>query len=144
MYVLAVITSGDEREFALNPFGMSPWQITIALACALQLIARAPNALAADEPGQAVSAGEIRELASKHLKLLTDLAPNPEIDALPGLFDQAFGSVVCLLRRRRASACRLAGALLADERPKRFRAAGLMPADLRRSTAAMHARASCG
>jgi hypothetical protein len=60
---------------------MIPWRFTSALVLAM-LFAPA-IARAADPP-------EMRTLNSKHLVLVTDLSADPEVDALPGYFDQAF------------------------------------------------------
>ena len=93
------------------------------------MIGQATIALPQDAAGTAPPDG-IRQLASKHLTLLTDLPSSPEVDALPDLFDQAFGQW-----------CDYFG-VDADQHVdwhvrthlmksrERFQAAGLLPADL--------------
>ncbi len=47
-------------------------------------------AVSARASGPRATDPALRTLSSKHLRLVTDLPPDPEIDALPGYFDQAF------------------------------------------------------
>lgn len=55
-----------------------------ALVFALLVAITLPtNSARADDP-------TLRTLTSQHLSLVTDLPPDPEVDALPGYFDQAF------------------------------------------------------
>jgi hypothetical protein len=72
----------------------------------------------------------IRQLASKHLTLFTDLPSSPEVDALPALFDQAFGQWCGYFSvDAEQHADWHVRAYLMKSR-ERFQAAGLLPADL--------------
>lgn len=62
-------------------------QACVLAGCCALLVAgvhAAPNEPPAGEPAP------LRELSSKHLLLVTDLAPSSEVDAYPQVFDQAF------------------------------------------------------
>jgi hypothetical protein len=78
-------------------------------------------------------AADYRTLTGRHISLLTDVPSNPEVDALPGYFDQAFEQWCEYfdLRPTDHEGWRVRGILLRgpESRP-RFVAAGLMPADL--------------
>lgn len=75
-------------------------------------------------------AQKFRELTGRHLKLVTDLAENPEVDVLPAVFDQAiplwrayFG-----LDEQALTDWQVTGYLMGDGRL--FNEAGLVPPDL--------------
>lgn len=72
----------------------------------------------------------IRKVAGKHLTLLTDLPANPEVDALPALFDQAVPQWCNYFRvsESRAADWRLVGYLMKDKAP--FEAAALLRGEL--------------
>lgn len=105
-------------------------RLLLCVACALGVGGFVVQVRADDSTPLAAPATDIRQVASKHLTLYTDLPSGEEIDALPGYFDQAF-----------AEWCAYFGV---DERqhadwhvrcylmkvPERFRTAGLLPADL--------------
>jgi len=87
------------------------------------------GAAVAEEPPQAMPAG-LRQISSKHLLLTTDLAPNEEIDALPGYFDQAFDQWCAYFGVDPAKHAnwQARGHLIRSR--ERFLAAGLLPADI--------------
>lgn len=72
----------------------------------------------------------IRQIASRHLTLHTDLPADPEVDALAGYFDQAFDQWCAYFGVDPAEHpdWHVHGYLMRS--PERFRAAGLLPADL--------------
>lgn len=80
-----------------------------------------------------LSAADYRTLTGRHITLLTDVPTRPEVDALPGYFDQAFEQWCEYFDLRPADheGWRVRGILLQGpaSRP-RFVAAGMMPADL--------------
>jgi hypothetical protein len=86
-------------------------------------------ALAAAVADAAAPAG-LREIAGQHLTLVTDLGADPEVDALAGYFDQAFDQWCAYFEIDPAAhaAWRVQGCLMRT--PERFRAAGLLPANL--------------
>ncbi len=79
---------------------------------------------------QRITAAGIRRLEGKHLILYTDLPPDPELDVLPEVFDQAFEPFCSYfaLDPEKYSQWRMTGRLMRE--PERFRQAGLLPADL--------------
>ena len=101
----------------------------VSLLLALGLIVGTADTTLAAEEAESPVAG-IRKLQSKHLTLETDLPASKEIDALPGYFDQAFTQWCAYFGvdekqhedwRARCYLMRL---------PERFKAAGLLPADV--------------
>jgi hypothetical protein len=79
------------------------------------------------------ASAEMRTLTSQHLTLHTDLPVDAEIDALPGLFDQAFNQWRAYfgLDPKKYAEWHVVGCLLRDRASReRFITAGLMPADL--------------
>lgn len=100
-----------------------------ALAAILALLVSCQSVAIAAEPQAAPPAG-IRQLSSKHLTLLTDLPASPEIDALPGYFDQAFAQWCAYfgLDAAQHATWHARGCLMRSR--DRFRAAELLPADL--------------
>ncbi len=93
------------------------------------IISQSAIAFAQDSARPEPPAG-IRQLASKHLTLFTDLPSSPEVDALPALFDQAFGQWCAYFgvdAERHAKWHARAYLMKARER---FQSAGLLPADL--------------
>jgi hypothetical protein len=101
----------------------------ICVLCALGggFIAQVHGADQADAGAQ--TAG-IRQIASEHLTLYTDLPSSDEIDALPGYFDQAFAQWCAYfdVDAQQHAAWRARCYLM--KVPGRFQTAGLMPADL--------------
>lgn len=95
-----------------------------SLSCALLLAHAAPAQTDAATP-----AG-MRQLASRHLLLITDLPPSAAVDALPELFDQAFAQwcAYFALDPVEHQTWRAQAHLMRSR--ERFRAAGLLPADL--------------
>jgi hypothetical protein len=79
---------------------------------------------------QRVAAAGIRRIEGKHLTLYTDLPPGPEVDGLPGIFDQAFPQWCEYLKVKAADHAdwHLSGVLIKDK--ARFKQAGLMPDNL--------------
>ena len=78
-------------------------------------------------------AAEIRTLTGKHLTLHTDVPANPEVDALPAVFDRAFEQwcEYFKLDPRNHANWHVDGILLRGPASReRFIAAGMMPADL--------------
>jgi len=69
----------------------------------------------------------IRTLAGRHLTLWTDLAPCPEVDALPAAFDQAFPQWCEYFRvsAEKYAGWKMNGMVMKDQ--ARFRQAGLLP-----------------
>lgn len=98
-----------------------------ALACALAWLVACTAA--ADDDAPAAKAA-IRRVESRHLVLDTDLPPGDEIDALPALFDQAFPQWCDYfgINVTKDADWRVHGCLM--RAPERFRAAGLLPADV--------------
>jgi hypothetical protein len=91
------------------------------IACAWLLATTA--SAAADEPS-------IRQISSEHLTLHTDLPVDDEVDALAGYFDQAFDQWCAYfgMEAARHADWHARGYLMRS--PERFRAAGLLPANL--------------
>ncbi len=84
----------------------------------------------ADEPAASPSGAGIRQLTSKHLTLFTDLPSDPEVDALPALFDQAFAQWCTYFGVDESQhADWIVRACLMKSRPP-FEAAGLVPAEI--------------
>lgn len=84
-----------------------------------------PRGVAAEKIGAQDSAA-IRKLTGKHLTLLTDLPSSSEIDALPGIFDQAVPQWCEYFRLdpKRAADWRITGYLMSAR--ERFETAGLV------------------
>jgi hypothetical protein len=80
----------------------------------------------------AALAGEppLRQIASRHLTLYTDLPAGEEVDALAGYFDQAFDEWCAAFGVEAAAGAdwHVRGSLMHAREP--FRAAGLLPAEL--------------
>ena len=95
----------------------------------LLLILAVPWSVSAAETRAGASFG-IRKLAGTHLTLYTDLAPNPDVDALPALFDQAFGQwcKYFSVDAAKHSNWHVNGYLIVAK--ERFITAGMFPADL--------------
>ncbi|MBI3838621.1 MAG: hypothetical protein HY288_11900 [Planctomycetia bacterium] len=101
-----------------------------AIGCvSAAIFGRCAIVLAQDSAGTEPPAG-IRQLASKHLALYTDLPSQPEIDALPTLFDQAFGQWCAYfgVDEQQHVDWHVRAYLMKTREP--FQAAGLLPADL--------------
>lgn len=100
------------------------WPLLIVFA-----LASYPAIAHADPPAREQPPA-IRKIAGKHLTLLTDLPAGQEIDALTGYFDQAFGQWCKYFEIDPAakSDWHVRGHLMRSR--DRFRAAGLLPADL--------------
>jgi len=81
------------------------------------------------DDAKAAAAG-IRKLASKRLTLYTDLPSTPEVDELPGMFDQAFPQWCDYfgIDAEKFPAWRMTGFLMKAK--DRFRRTGLLPGDL--------------
>ena len=80
-----------------------------------------------------LAAQEIRTLTGKHLILHTDVPSNPEVDALPALFDQAFDEWCGYFKLdpKDHANWQATGILLRGPASReRFIAAGMIPADL--------------
>jgi hypothetical protein len=110
------------------------WAAALVLALAAECPGTASAAAAAEpttaEPTTGEPGGAIRQLASQHLTLLTDLPANGQIDALPGYFDEAFGQWCGYfgIDAAQHAAWQVRGCLMRSR--ERFRAAALLPADL--------------
>jgi len=109
-----------------------PPRLLVLCVLAGTLLSAATGAEPAKIPAARLSAAGIRELASQHLTLYTDLPASPVVDQLPKIFDQAvpawsayFGVPAARTAEWKVTAC-----LMADR--QRFSAAGLLPADLPR------------
>jgi len=78
---------------------------------------------------RAAAAG-IRRIAGEHLELYTDLPADPEVDALPKVFDVAVQQWCKYfnIEPRRTASWRVIGYLM--ERKERFAGSGLLPGDL--------------
>ena len=100
-----------------------------ALAFASALVVAIPL-LAAEQPAAPAKAPTIRQIDSEHLTLFTDLPPSPEIDALPGIFDQAFPQWCAYfgVDPNKHADWKLRGHLMKAR--EHFEAAGMVPADL--------------
>lgn len=74
-----------------------------------------------------LAAAGIRKLAGEHITLYTDLPEKPEIDGLPGLFDQAFPQWCAYfgIDAKRFAAWRVAGCVMKDKQA--FVRLGLLP-----------------
>lgn len=92
------------------------------------LLATSPAPVAAIDDAKIAAAG-IRKLPGKRLTLYTDLT-GKEIDALPGIFEQAFPQWCDYFRvdEKKLPNWRMTGFLMKDK--VRFVAAGLLPKDL--------------
>jgi len=99
----------------------------IAILGALLMTAASP---AAEESAAPAKAGAIRQIDSQHLTLFTDLPPSAEVDALPGIFDQAFPQWCAYfgVDPKEHADWKLQGYLMKAR--ERFEAAGMVPADL--------------
>ena len=77
--------------------------------------------------GAAVCAAEVRKLPGKHITLYTDLPTSPAVDALPEMFDQAFGQWCAYfgVDPARQAGWHVTGCVMRDQGA--FRAAGLLP-----------------
>ena len=84
----------------------------------------------AEKPDAAGVGGGIRRIVGEHLTLYTDLPPSAEVDALPGLFDQAFGSWCAYfgVDAQRHAGWHVRGHLMRSR--ERFEAAGFVPAEV--------------
>jgi hypothetical protein len=98
-------------------------------ACALLAAQLVSASFAADAAPPALPPG-MRQVVSAHLTLITDLPPNPDIDALSGVFDQAFGQWCAYfgVDEREHADWHVRGCLMKSR--ERFEAAGLAPRDL--------------
>ncbi|HEY2894988.1 MAG TPA: hypothetical protein VGJ16_12265 [Pirellulales bacterium] len=82
-------------------------------------------------PSPELPAG-FRRIESRHLVLYTDLPPDPDVDILGEVFDQAFPEWCAIFKidPQQNSGWRMQGCLMKSR--ERFEAAGLAPADLPR------------
>ncbi|MGD9720620.1 MAG: hypothetical protein AB7O59_16545 [Pirellulales bacterium] len=98
--------------------------------CTVAAVALCALPAAADELRPADEAGKIRRLESQHLTLYTDLPAGPEVDALPGLFDQAFDQWCAYfdIDPKEHAEWRVRGHLMQSR--ERFEAAGFVPAEV--------------
>src|SRR5688572_13828764 len=100
----------------------------LRLICLFLLLAAAQVASATPLGDVRTDSQGIRKLVSRHLVLYTDLPPDPEIDKLPALFDEAVPQWADYFGVGRAKTANWkARAFLIGER-RRFEALGLMPA----------------
>ena len=78
----------------------------------------------------AAAAAGIRKVPGRHVTLFTDLAPRPEVDALPAMFDQAYPQWCARfgLDPARHAGWQVRGFVIKDK--PRFQRLGLLPAGL--------------
>jgi len=136
-FVVAALTSGCIMLAAHGPAGgqqprRGPGAIPfdphdLPADSAARFIPDLPRRVIDDAKAGAVG---IRKLASKRLTLYTDLLSTPEVDELPGMFDQAFPQWCEYfgIDAAKYPAWRMTGFLMKDK--DRFRRTGLLPGDL--------------
>jgi hypothetical protein len=108
-------------------FGLATCLSVCVLAFSSIQISAAPQDI---DDAQAASLA-IRKLTGEHLILYTDVPVDPEVDALPRVFDRAFDSWRQFFHVEAPADWRMTGRLIRDRKSLPiFREAGLMPADV--------------
>jgi hypothetical protein len=126
------------RNAYLSIFSRQAWRSEVGLSWVVIVLAMVADVASggvgavAQETSLAVStvAAGFRTLEGEHLTLITDLPSSPEVDELPGVFDQAMGQWCEFfgLPRQSLDGWHLRGFLMGER--ERFRQAGWLPDSL--------------
>src|SRR3954469_10972390 len=111
-----------------RPSTFRAWLLRLSMLASIA--ANATSSFAAERAPTVELPAGFRRIESRHLVLYTDLPPDPDVDVLGEVFDQAFPQWCAIFKidPQQNAAWRMQGCLMKSR--ERFEAAGLAPAGL--------------